>query len=98
MISTPDVAAVVIDLRRVPLVDAAGVALLLDAAAAASVAQVGLSLAEAQPYVARTLEVSSLANLLTRRGSKTAQGGRRRPIRQRRPSPYIDGQVSRRPR
>jgi RNA polymerase sigma-B factor len=95
-ISTPGVGNVVIDLRRVPLVDAAGVALLLDAAAAASIAQVGLTLTGAQPYVAQTLQVSSLANLLTRGGPKTAQGGRRRPIRQRRPSPHIDGQVSRR--
>ena len=54
----------VIDLAGVPLVDAAGVAVLLDAASAASVAEVPLSLRRAQPYVARILAVSGLAALL----------------------------------
>jgi RNA polymerase sigma-B factor len=51
----------VVDLTGVPLVDAAGVAVLLDAASAASVASVGLSLAGVQPYVARILGVSGLS-------------------------------------
>jgi RNA polymerase sigma-B factor len=55
---------VVVDLSAVPLVDAAGVAVLLDAAAAASVADVKLALSGAQPYVSRILAVSGLAELL----------------------------------
>jgi RNA polymerase sigma-B factor len=59
--------AVVIDLAGVPLMDAAGVAVLVDAASAASVAgTAGLRLAGAQPYVARVLGVSGLSQLLTR--------------------------------
>ena len=51
-------------MRAVPLVDAAGVAVLLDAASAASVAGVALSMTGAQPYVSRVLAMSGLAPLL----------------------------------
>ena len=54
----------VIDLAGVPLVDAAGVAVLLDAASAAAVADAQLTLVKAQPYVARILGVSGLQNLM----------------------------------
>jgi len=54
----------VIDLSGVPLVDAAGVAVLTDAASAAAVAEVSLTLTGAQPYVARILAVSGLKHLL----------------------------------
>jgi RNA polymerase sigma-B factor len=54
----------VVDLGGVPLVDAAGVAVLLDAAQAASVAGIGLTLVGAQPYVSRILAVSGLSPLL----------------------------------
>jgi RNA polymerase sigma-B factor len=53
-----------LDMRAVPLVDAAGVAVLLDAASAASVAGVTLALTGVQPYVSRILAVSGLAPLL----------------------------------
>jgi RNA polymerase sigma-B factor len=53
-----------IDLAGVPLLDAAGVAVLLDAASAAAVADVRLSIVGAQPYVDRILAVSGLAPLL----------------------------------
>jgi RNA polymerase sigma-B factor len=56
---------VVIDLTGVPLIDAAGVAVLLDAASAASVAGIGLRIAGAHQYVARILAVSGLAPLMT---------------------------------
>lgn len=52
----------VIDLTGVPLVDAAGVAVLVDAA---SVSSAGLTLTGAQPYVARILGVSGLSALLS---------------------------------
>jgi RNA polymerase sigma-B factor len=58
----------VIDLAGVPLVDAAGVAVLLDAASAASVAGVGLRIDGAQQYVARILAVSGLADLMVTAG------------------------------
>ncbi|MGA5299271.1 SigB/SigF/SigG family RNA polymerase sigma factor [Nucisporomicrobium flavum] len=54
----------VIDLAAVPLVDAAGVAVLLDAASAAAVAEAELTLTGAQPYVARILGVSGLQSLM----------------------------------
>jgi RNA polymerase sigma-B factor len=63
-VSTAGPDRLVIDLTAVPLVDAAGVAVLIDAASAASVAEVPLSLRGAQPYVARILAVSGLAPLL----------------------------------
>ena len=53
-----------VDLTAVPLIDAAGVAALVDAASAAAVANVELSLVGAQSYVARILGVSGLQNLL----------------------------------
>jgi RNA polymerase sigma-B factor len=53
-----------IDLAAVPLVDAAGVAVLLDAASAAAVAGTTLRLAGAQPYVSRILAISGLGNLM----------------------------------
>jgi RNA polymerase sigma-B factor len=63
-VSTAGAGRLVVDLAGVPLVDAAGVAVLIDAASAASVAEVPLSLRAAQPYVARILAVSGLASLL----------------------------------
>jgi RNA polymerase sigma-B factor len=57
----------VVDLTGVPLVDAAGVAVLLDAASAAAVAGVRLRLTGAQTYVARTLAVTGLHALLAAR-------------------------------
>jgi RNA polymerase sigma-B factor len=54
---------VVIDMAGVPLVDAAGVAVLLDAASAASVAGVELRIEGAQQYVSRILALSGLAAL-----------------------------------
>jgi anti-anti-sigma factor len=55
---------VIVDLVDVPLVDAAGVAALLDAASAARLADVGLRLTGARPYVFHVLKVSGLAELL----------------------------------
>jgi RNA polymerase sigma-B factor len=63
-VSTAGGDRLVVDLAAVPLIDAAGVAVLIDAASAASVAEVPLSLRGAQPYVARILAVSGLASLL----------------------------------
>jgi len=54
----------VIDLAGVPLIDAAGIAVLLDATSAAAVADVELGIVGAQPYVARILAVSGLASLM----------------------------------
>jgi RNA polymerase sigma-B factor len=54
----------VVDLGGVPLVDAAGVAVLLDAASASSVAGITMAVRGAQPYVSRILAVSGLAPLL----------------------------------
>jgi RNA polymerase sigma-B factor len=59
---------IVVDLSAVPLVDAAGVAALVDAASAAAAAEVDMSLTGAQPYVARILGVSGLQNLLDNPG------------------------------
>ncbi len=55
---------VVIDLSGVPLLDAAGIAVLVDAASAAAVAEIPFSLTGAQPYVASILSVTGLARLL----------------------------------
>ncbi|GID28468.1 SigB/SigF/SigG family RNA polymerase sigma factor [Paractinoplanes brasiliensis] len=55
---------VVIDLSGVPLLDAAGIAVLVDAASAASVAEVPLTLCGAQPHVASILKVTGLARLM----------------------------------
>jgi RNA polymerase sigma-B factor len=51
----------VVDLSGVPLMDAAGVAVLLDAASSAAVTDVSLSFTGARPYVARVLAVSGMA-------------------------------------
>ena len=66
-VSTAGTDRLVIGLAAVPLMDAAGVAVLIDAASAASVAEVPLALRGAQPYVARILAVSGLASLLGNR-------------------------------
>ncbi|WP_229074122.1 SigB/SigF/SigG family RNA polymerase sigma factor [Actinoplanes sp. DH11] len=58
--------SVVVDVAAVPLVDAAGVAVLVDAVHAAGVAGVDLCVSNAQPYVARILAVSGLENVLRR--------------------------------
>jgi RNA polymerase sigma-B factor len=63
-VSTSGGDRLVVDLAAVPLMDAAGVAVLIDAASAASVAEVPLALRGTQPYVARILAVSGLASLL----------------------------------
>ncbi|WP_433790365.1 SigB/SigF/SigG family RNA polymerase sigma factor [Actinoplanes sp. CA-252034] len=60
------VPAVVVDLTAVPLVDAAGVSVLLDAVQAAATARVEFGVTGAQPYVARILAVSGLAGVLRR--------------------------------
>ncbi|MFC4065368.1 SigB/SigF/SigG family RNA polymerase sigma factor [Actinoplanes subglobosus] len=60
------VPAVQVDLSAVPLVDAAGVAVLLDAVRAAAAARVEFGVTGAQPYVARILAVSGLAGVLRR--------------------------------
>ena len=56
--------AVEIDLSGVPLLDAAGIAVLVDAASAASVADVPLTITGAQPYVASILAVTGLSALM----------------------------------
>ncbi|MFI5495651.1 SigB/SigF/SigG family RNA polymerase sigma factor [Actinoplanes sp. NPDC051859] len=53
-------ARLVIDLTAVPLVDAAGVSALLDAATTAADAEIDVVVTGAQPYVARILGVSGL--------------------------------------
>jgi RNA polymerase sigma-B factor len=63
-VSTAGGDRLVVDLAAVPLMDAAGVAVLIDAASAASIAEVPLALRGTQPYVARILAVSGLASLL----------------------------------
>ncbi|GAB1691318.1 SigB/SigF/SigG family RNA polymerase sigma factor [Krasilnikovia sp. M28-CT-15] len=55
---------IVVDLSGVPLIDAAGVAALVDARAGAARAEVPLIVRGAQPYVARILAVSGLAPML----------------------------------
>jgi RNA polymerase sigma-B factor len=63
-IRTAGVDSLVIDLAAVPLVDAAGVSVLLDAASLAAAAHVSLRLAGAQRYVTRILAVSDLGDLM----------------------------------
>ncbi|GAA4971609.1 SigB/SigF/SigG family RNA polymerase sigma factor [Actinoplanes utahensis] len=58
--------SVVVDLSAVPLVDAAGVAVLLDAGQTATAAGVEFGVTGAQAYVARILAVSGLAGVLRR--------------------------------
>jgi len=67
---------VIVDLSAVSLIDAAGVAVLLDAASAAAVAEVPLSLSGAQPYVARVLGMSGMSGLLARDGAGPWEPGR----------------------
>lgn len=59
-------ACVVVDFSGVPLVDAAGVAVLVEAVRAAGEARVDLCVSGAQPYVARVLAVSGLEAVLRR--------------------------------
>jgi RNA polymerase sigma-B factor len=63
VVAAATVSRVVVDLREVPLFDAAGVAALLDARAAAAAAKMDLRLAGAQPCVASVLAVSGLGTL-----------------------------------
>jgi RNA polymerase sigma-B factor len=65
-VSGDGVSAVTVDLTAVPLVDAAGVAVLVDAVQAAAAARVEFGVTGAQPYVARILAVSGLAGVLRR--------------------------------
>ncbi|MET0419567.1 MAG: sigma-70 family RNA polymerase sigma factor, partial [Actinoplanes sp.] len=55
---------VVVDLTGVPLLDAAGIAVLRDAASAAAVAQSELALSGAQPYVAQILAFAGMSALI----------------------------------
>ncbi len=55
--------SVVVDLSGVPLMDAAGIAVLRDAASAAAVADTGLTLRGAQPYVAKILSYAGMSRL-----------------------------------
>jgi RNA polymerase sigma-B factor len=58
--------SVMVDIDGVPLVDAAGVSVLVDAVQAAGAAGVDICLSGAQPYVARILAVSGLEHVLRR--------------------------------
>jgi RNA polymerase sigma-B factor len=58
--------AVVVDFSGVPLVDAAGVAVLVDAVRAAGVAGVEICVSGAQPYPAKILAISGLEHVLRR--------------------------------
>lgn len=62
-IGSPETDAVVVDLAGVPLIDAAGIAVLRDAAGAAAVAGVGFTLSDAQSYVAQILAFSGMPEL-----------------------------------
>ncbi|HET6532753.1 MAG TPA: sigma-70 family RNA polymerase sigma factor, partial [Actinoplanes sp.] len=72
---------VVVDLSGVPLLDAAGVAVLLNAVHTADAVPVHLTIAGARPYVARILAVSGLPHLMSRedRTSRRQPGGRDDP-------------------
>ncbi|GGN08773.1 RNA polymerase sigma-B factor [Actinoplanes campanulatus] len=63
-ITTGGAASVVVDLTAVPLLDAAGVSVLLDAVRVAARAGREICMSGAQPYVARILAVSGLAGVL----------------------------------
>jgi RNA polymerase sigma-B factor len=63
-IAEPGVTAVVVDLGGVPLLDAAGVAVLIDAASAAGLAGAKLTLVRARGCVAPVLAVSGLGPLV----------------------------------
>jgi RNA polymerase sigma-B factor len=64
--ATDGLSALVVDLSAVPLVDAAGVAVLVEAVQTAAAARVEFGVTGAQPYVARILAVSGLAGVLRR--------------------------------
>ncbi|BBH71264.1 hypothetical protein ACTI_79490 [Actinoplanes sp. OR16] len=57
---------VVVDFSGVPLIDAAGVSVLVDATLTAAAKGVDICVSGAQPYVARILAVSGLENVLRR--------------------------------
>ncbi|MDR6316497.1 sigma-70 family RNA polymerase sigma factor [Actinoplanes couchii] len=63
-LARPGVPAMLVDLSAVPLVDAAGVAVLLEASRAAAGAGIEFGVTGAQSYVARVLAVSGLAACL----------------------------------
>ncbi|AGL18669.1 SigB/SigF/SigG family RNA polymerase sigma factor [Actinoplanes sp. N902-109] len=63
-LTSMDGGRLVVDLAGVPLVDAAGVSVLVDVSAAASAAGAELALTGPQPYVARILAVSGLQEAL----------------------------------
>lgn len=63
-ISTTPAGLITVDLSRVPLVDAAGVGALMEAAAAADAAGVALRLVGANPFVRHVLAVTGMAHLL----------------------------------
>jgi anti-anti-sigma regulatory factor len=63
VVAAATVSRVVLDLREAPLLDAAGVAALLDARAAAAAAKVEWRLAGAQPCVASVRAVCGLGAL-----------------------------------
>ncbi|MBO3742855.1 SigB/SigF/SigG family RNA polymerase sigma factor [Actinoplanes flavus] len=65
-ITTGGASLVVVDLTAVPLLDAAGVSVLLDAVRVAARAGGEICMSGAQPYVARILAVSGLAGVLRR--------------------------------
>jgi RNA polymerase sigma-B factor len=86
--------SVVVDLAAVPLIDAAGTAVLLDAVAAGDAAGVRVSLSGVQPCVARILAVSGLAGVLPRLGPRVVEAQRGPddlPIVGRQPSPAVRG-------
>ncbi|HWS39342.1 MAG TPA: SigB/SigF/SigG family RNA polymerase sigma factor [Actinoplanes sp.] len=66
-VTRPGVTALLVDLAAVPLVDAAGVSVLVEASRTATTAGVGFGVTGAQPYVARILAVSGLAGVMKRR-------------------------------
>jgi RNA polymerase sigma-B factor len=65
-IGTAGVTSVSVDLAGVPLVDAAGVTVLLDAVQRATTTGMDVCVTGSQPYVARILAVSGLAGVLRR--------------------------------
>ncbi|MEV0897429.1 SigB/SigF/SigG family RNA polymerase sigma factor [Actinoplanes sp. NPDC049802] len=65
-VTTGGTGSVVVDLAGVPLVDAAGVSVLLEAVRVAAQAGTEICVSGAQPYVARILAVSGLAGVLRR--------------------------------
>ena len=72
-IATAEARRVVVDLTRVCLLDAAGVRVLVEAASAAAVEEIPLSLTGVQPYVAGVLRASGLGTLLRHRPPEPAR-------------------------